>query len=523
MKNMKNNNSNNIFLILVILIILCCLKFGSTLKNEYVNKQKQKQTNSIQVNEPFKNKANIDYYNNPDMDISILKRNIDDYLLGVKEGGNTNIFELLNIDVENKNPIEVINISLTKKNEIGIVEQKSIVYKKYPIHIILFPYNKKNNNFNFVYLAIFNDGAVYKKEKLKDKNWEGPLRNSYFYNETTKIYVPMRSLSINFDGNLLGIGFDGNIYIKKQNKGTNEPIKIAIEKYKEEELYNKNFEEVYKNDWVKFNTGSLDIINLMLLNEDDMDDKNKNKNKLHYLGITIEGVLNIYTIPKPRNIPESDYKNSKITFNNPIIIENTEPDARLYNISINTDSTLLIINQNRELKKSVDTLKTIIEKSSIGAFDNINNIYKNPNIIYDVIFAYDSRLYGVGSVNNNIVLLKQVNNHFLQPFTKDHNEFLKVVPERFIIKSKSNYILPEDKIKKIKTLEESYDKEVNKDNKKFKQFCRAQFPNNYIDIEMVQKIDEFQQKIKNLETVKNELINLDKITSSIQDTQPLTL
>ena len=40
---------------------------------------------------------------------------------------------------------------------------------------------------------------------------------------------------------------------------------------------------------------------------------------------------------------------------------------------------------------------------------------------------------------------------------------------------------------------------------------------------MVQKIDEFQQKIKNLETVKNELINLDKITSSIQDTQPLTL
>ena len=522
---MKTNNSNYIFLILVVLIILCCLKLGCSLNNDYFNKQKQIQTNSIQVNEPFTNKTNIDYYNEleDETDLQRLKRNIDDYLLGVKEDGDTNIFKLLNIDVENKNPLEVINISLTKKNEIGIVEQKSIVYKKYPIHIILFPYNKKNNNFDFVYLAIFNDGAIYKKEKLTNNNWEGPLRNSYFYNETTKIYVPMRSLSINFDGNLLGIGFDGNIYIKKQQPKYKEPISTVIEKYKEEELYNKNFEEVYKNEWVRFNTNELKLINLMLLNEDDIYNYDKDDNTLHYLGITIDGELNIYATPKPIQSLESNSKNSKLTFNNTISIENTESTSKLYNIFINTDGTLLIINQNRELKKSVDTLKTIIKKQNIGNFDNIDNIDTNPNIIYDVIFASDSRLYGVGSVNNNIVLLKQVNNHFLQPFSKDHNEFLTVVPERFIIKSKSNYILPEDKIKKIKTLEEAYDKEVNEDNQKFKQFCKAQFPNNYIDIEMVQKIDEFQQKIKKLETVKDELINLDKITSSLQDTQPLTL
>ena len=46
-------------------------------------------------------------------------------------------------------------------------------------------------------------------------------------------------------------------------------------------------------------------------------------------------------------------------------------------------------------------------------FDNLKihnvRIYKNPNILYDIIHSQDGRLYGVGSINKKVLLLKQEN------------------------------------------------------------------------------------------------------------------
>ena len=86
-----------------------------------------------------------------------------------------------------------------------------------------------------------------------------------------------------------------------------------------------------------------------------------------------------------------------------------------------------------------------------------------------------------------------------------------VIPEKHIVKYKNNYKIKEIPEVKINTLEESYDKEVNEDNQQFKTFCRAQFPNNYIDIDMLNKIDEFRDKINKLKEVKEELINIDNL------------
>ena len=160
----------------------------------------------------------------------------------------------------------------------------------------------------------------------------------------------------------------------------------------------------------------------------------------------------------------------------------------------------------------------ILELNSLQ-FDSLEKdgkkTYTNPNILYDIIQSQEGKLYGIGSINNKILLLKQSNIHFLYPFNKIDSKFKNegtyVIPKKYIVKYKNNYNIKEISKVKIKTLEESYDKEINEDNQKFKKFCKAQFPNNYIDIDMLNKIDEYQAKIENLRKVKEDLINLDNL------------
>mgnify|MGYP004236676633 CR=1 FL=1 len=53
----------------------------------------------------------------------------------------------------------------------------------------------------------------------------------------------------------------------------------------------------------------------------------------------------------------------------------------------------------------------------------------------------------------------------------------------------------------------------------FRTFCKTQFPDDFIDIETLNKIDEFQGKIEELKKVKEDLINIDKSNNfkSIED------
>jgi hypothetical protein len=457
----KMNNNDLILIVLIVILVLCFLKYC-------VNNQ---------TRETFENKK--------------------------KHNNNNNE----KFQTTNKDKIEPINTLLDiDKTLFGVKKDGELIYKKYPINIINYPILVTDYKYKYIYIAVFNDGGIYTKNKLTDNNWEGPHRNSYYYRtpteEVEEKYIPMRNLAISNEGRLLGVGYDGNIYIKD------------TEDTDETNLYNKNFGDTFKNEWIKYHNdeNSYNLIYLMLLNETDYNEMVPelsigNKDVL-YLGINNNGYLNIYRYTDTNTKKKEQNKLSIVKQ----IYKNDE--NKLYKISLDSKGHLLMINQSKELKRSDNTLKSILNTSTIE-FDKKENIDKNPNILFDIIQSQDGRLYGVGSINKNITLLKQTNIDFIQPFKIIDNNTNKnqtiVIPEKHIIEYKSNYKIKITPEVKIYSLEESYDKEVNEDNQKFKTFCRAQFPNNYIDIDMLNKIDEFRDKINKLKEVKDELINIDNL------------
>lgn len=478
----KMNNNDLILIILIIIAILCFIKYCSSNQTMETFKNKKKHNN-----EKFQNTNKIQNI----FDMSKPKdteTKIEDPLRKIDETLFKDIHKKLSINIESKTPNEAISI-----NE-DIVPDLA---KKYPVNIINYPILITDYKYKYIYIAVFNDGGLYTKNKLTDNNWEGPHRNSYYYREATEKYIPMRNLAISNEGRLLGVGYDGKIYIKKK------------EDTDETNLYNKNFEDTFKNEWVNYHDNiGYNLIYLMLLNDTDynkekiLTDYIKQEEDVLYLGIDNSGDLSIYIYNKLKK---------DIQLKKTLNIEN-KTENKLYKISLDSNGHLLMINQKKELKKSKTSLESILENSTTIKFED-----KNPNILFDIIQSQDGRLYGIGSINNKITLLKQTNIDSIQPFKVIDNNTNKnqtiVIPEKHIVKYKSNYIIKEIPEIKINTLEESYDKEVNEDNEKFKTFCRGQFPNNYIDIDMLNKIDEFRDKINKLKKVKDELINIDNLPS----------
>lgn len=472
------NNNQLITIILILLVLLYSIKYYSkhnknTNKEPFKTLQQQQQQSSIlqQSSNLYDNKLEIMYY------------------LKVKEDlQNRNLLDLLDVDKTHNIPNETITVQYypkTKENP-----NKTIMYNKFPVNIIYYPENKKNK-VDGTYLALFNDGALYKKSNLMKSNWEGPLVNSYFYDSSKENYIFMRNINLDKNGKLLAVGYDGNIYIKSSS---NDPSNV------EETEFNMNYNKTqpYKNDWKLWNKNEGIKLLFILWNNDVKS----------YIGIDLAGNINLYNYND--NLKKLDLK-----------LNITNNDEKYYRLSYDSNGYLLIINQNRELKKSKYLAKDIFNEDSahckVVEVDNVNGEDKNPNIIYDVIYHNDGTLFGIGSFNNNIVLLKQENIYYLSPFktlyniksSSKPNEVTKKLTIEQITKYNTGFV--QDAPHTISTLEEAYEKENNKDLQKFKKFCSEQYTDNYINVDMLNKINEFQHKIENLKNIKDNLLNLDEL------------
>ena len=464
------NNNQLIIILLIVLVLLYIVKFCSDKKDNFKKK----------VIEPFQINSNT--IENTYIDISYLKEQseIADDLKEI-----TNLFDLIKTN---------INETYNKPNNNISINGSPISYKKFPVNIIY--YFKNNEN---VYLAIFNDGALYKTKSLFMGNWEGPLDNSYPKNNNT--YTFLRNINLTKAGNLLGIGYDGRIYIKK-----NEDDKLT------------NLEDKwtlwYKNDPEPTNEFKFILFNKNYnINEKDFDTNEEES----YFVLTTSNELKLYS-----------YADNILNDKNTTITSSNETIYRLY---YDIDDNILFINNNKELKRTKENLNNIINKKTFTV-DNIgSDIEKNPNILYDIIYDTDASLFGIGSFGDNIRLLKQENNsHYLYPFklinnlVSENNKNVKLT-NYDIANYKSGYSIKKinDPKKQIETLSDAYDHEKQKDTDKFKEFCNKRTNNQYVNLKMLNNYNNFQKKIEELKELKEKMIKVDESRQPLQDTPQKTV
>ena len=165
-----------------------------------------------------------------------------------------------------------------------------------------------------------------------------------------------------------------------------------------------------------------------------------------------------------------------------------------------------------ELKRTQNNIIDIIFKQNSFTYDKVDGETKNPNIIYDIIYDIDQKLYGVGSIDNKIILLKQENIFYLAPFSlpildNGNNGDIGPMSKQQIVKCKTGFVKKQEE--SVKTLEDAYKKEKDTDLIKFKQFCKSQYPDTFTDVNLLNKIDEYESKLERLRNIKDNLINID--------------
>lgn len=336
-----------------------------------------------------------------------------------------------------------------KKNKIPTIIDKNIL--RYPIQIILYKYVTKNVEStidNYIYLGLFNDGGIYSKDDIKQTHWDGPLVNSLV--EENGNLKSLRNLSLSKEGELLGITFDGNVYIKTQ--------------------LTESILKSYEMQWEKWDIPMSNVKYLMF-----------NENEDYYI-ITKDSKLLINKKPQVLKTTDS-------------ILVNVNKIYKDYN------NYLLFLDNDNKLYKSVNTS----DSNTIELMDEFSSTE-----LVDIIYDNDKTLIGLGIPekglkNNETKLLQQKKQFFLSKFfliENVSNTLRKILSKNEIIRFKNNINV--ERKEELITLEELYTKENGNDQKKFREFCGEKFSNTKVNLEIENEIKINNEKLEKLsKTISN--------------------
>lgn len=338
-----------------------------------------------------------------------------------------------------------------------------------PKHII-----KLSNKSQGKYLAVFNDGQLYEKSRIRDKFWKGPLSNSMPDNK----YLRMITLD-NYD-NLLGITQDGNMYIKKVNEN--------------------NKRNRYDNKWEQLpglGVPLIYIINEMKNVDDNLDNSSSNINIL--LGLDYSGLI------------------IKIEYNPELGIISYE---RLANditpvIKLYYDKNGYLIGLNKDLH--------LIRKETTNYEESVFNLNKiNPSDVLDIIYDKDGKMFGLVPIINNDnggfnTLMKQNLVNYQSKFlplalTDIKNDDIKNIylTDNDIIKLKTgvNFDIETELKSKdygYKNIQEAMERTDIEDITKLRQLCSERtYPDDnveYANFELLNRMESQQLKINELNNV----------------------
>ena len=336
-----------------------------------------------------------------------------------------------------------------KQNKIPTIIDKNIL--RYPIQIILYKYVTKNVEStidNYIYLGLFNDGGIYSKNNIKQTHWDGPLVNSLV--EENGNLKSLRNICLSKEGELLGITFDGNVYIKTQ--------------------LTENILKSYEMPWKKWDVEMSNVKYLMF-----------NENEDYYI-ITKDSKLLINKKPQVLKTTDS-------------ILVNVNKIYKDYN------NYLLFLDNDNKLYKSVNTS----DSNTIELMDEFSSTE-----LVDIIYDNDKTLIGLGIPekglkNNETKLLQQKKQFFLSKFfliENVSNTLRKILSKNEIIRFKNNINV---EIKEaIESLDELYINEKKIDQKEFREFCGEKFSNTKVNLEIENEIKINNEKLEKLsKTISN--------------------
>ena len=349
-------------------------------------------------------------------------------------------------------------VPVSTRGECSDVNGNILPRDRIPVHIIKeFKEGK--------YLAVFNDGKIYSKKNINEKFWKGPIAHSLI--ERT---IPLRMITLSNTGKrLIGVGYDNNIYIKK--------------------------EDDYKSTW-QLVPNSENIIYILY----DSDRR--------LIGINTEGFI----VKKDTEQLESNFS--------PIESEEVKMlklywDKNGYLLGLGTDFKIY-------KKESQNWIESVWDMEK-GA----NQIPVN-DIIYDI----DARLYGLVLLPQlgTLELMKQTETYYLSPFeplefqTPAEN---RLITDTDIIKYKTGYDFASETVEEEDedpfssvSLNAIYQKQMIDDKKKLYDFCVKKghigaVP--YSNFELQNKINEQDNKIEQINKDIIKMVQMDPERLRLQE------
>lgn len=346
------------------------------------------------------------------------------------------------------------------------VGEISIVKYKFPVSLTKLPNGKT--------AAVFNDGRIYIKDRLIDKLWQGPIKNS-FPDRT----VPLRAITLNPEADrLVGIGYDNRVYIKDKDPNSN----IALE-----------------TEWMQIE-GLFDVIYLIY----ELDAATGKNN---YIIINKSG--RVYRVP----------------VNNP-----TTPPQPVGNFQ---DQILKLIYDPDGYMMAIDTnfnLRSFEAKDwKTSQLSQPNRRNKMP--VLDVLYDKDQLMFGLVLMKETGMaeVMKQEDAHFMSPFVPlDLNKYVDSnldlrLTERTIIQTKLG-IIPGQSILEEETLDDdvnmAYKRQLLEDKKKLREFCASRSLRtdaNYKNYDVLRSIDDNAAKIDKINQSIKDLISFDPDQRAIKE------
>ena len=449
---MKNFKSKNILIfscIILILIILVNFKKINKILNEDDNNENKKIVESFDTNK-VRNSSRVLY----------------EYEYQAEDDFPGSVYEEGLVEKYKDNPVLLCNLIPIFTKNVCSINNNPIIKYKYPISMMKLP----NGNV----LSVFNDGRMYEKNKIQDRMWNGPLKNSLPNKK-----IPLRMVTLNTKGTILyGIGYDNLIYAKPEN----EQQSISTD-----------------SEW-ELVIGIENVIFLMFKFEES-------KNYSRIIIINSEGQI---------KISNTDKFNSG--FQNYGVI--TTPVVKLM---YTYDNYMMAITNKFELR--------MFDNKEWESSDFSSKYGANPNNVLDVMYDYDELLFGIVILpnSNSVEIMKQEDSFPVEPFVpleinrfKDSNINIRM-SDKQIIKSKMG-VSPYDNILDEDTLDNdiniAHQKQILKDKERLRKFCLAKGLGkdiNYKNYDILKEIDSNNEQIEKLNKVILNLIKNDPNKKKIQE------